>query len=239
MLLHTRFLCLLFLAILTLPSWAQVQAISTDRPDQSDGVYTLPKRSFQLESGITIAKNTALSNTMLRYGLLQGTEFRVAIDAGTTTGIKGLLPLNLSIKQKINAAQGLLPATALLADVTLGPLASRNFSQNKLDYGLKLSFEHEISDALSFCYNVGGSNSLNILNLSGSLAFASSAKTSWFAEYFAELNTLQKEHNIDIGWTTALARGLQMDFAIGHAIFDHDKRLFTTIGLSYCFDDKP
>ena len=34
--------------------------LNTDRPDQSEGVYTLPKDQFQIENGLVLAKKKAV-----------------------------------------------------------------------------------------------------------------------------------------------------------------------------------
>ena len=80
---------------------AQVESINTDRPDQSDGIYTIPKNTFQLENGITITKQTVINNLMLRYGLTPSTEIRLLLNAGKEFKNKGLLPISLSFKQRI------------------------------------------------------------------------------------------------------------------------------------------
>lgn len=43
--------------------------ISTDRPDQSEGVFTMPKGRLQLENGLTIRSKNLTSETFLRYGV--------------------------------------------------------------------------------------------------------------------------------------------------------------------------
>jgi len=43
--------------------------IDADRPDQSDGVYVLPKNRFQLEDGFVYEKEFLSNELMLRYGL--------------------------------------------------------------------------------------------------------------------------------------------------------------------------
>lgn len=55
-LLILSFLCSVLL--LNSDLFAQEAGINTDRPDQSDGVYTVQKKVFQLEYGITAARKT-------------------------------------------------------------------------------------------------------------------------------------------------------------------------------------
>nr|WP_052521875.1 hypothetical protein [Capnocytophaga canimorsus] len=51
-----------------------IEDISTDRPDQSEGVYTLTPNVFQLENGLTFREKSVTDNLMLRYGVIDGTE---------------------------------------------------------------------------------------------------------------------------------------------------------------------
>ena len=53
--------------------------LNTDRPDQSEGVYTLPKGQFQIENGLVFSKEESSDNLMLRYGLITNTELRTAL----------------------------------------------------------------------------------------------------------------------------------------------------------------
>ena len=92
------FIVMLFIVTQSL---AQEESINTDRPDQSDGVYTLTKNKLQIEEGITTWEKYFVNNLMLRYGITRFTEIRLLADAGKVGDLKGLLPLTMSVKQKI------------------------------------------------------------------------------------------------------------------------------------------
>lgn len=81
--------------------FAQTETINTDRPDQSDGVYTVPKHILQLENGFTIANKVFLNNFMLRYGLTNTTEIRLLLDAGKEVMASGLKQVTISAKQRL------------------------------------------------------------------------------------------------------------------------------------------
>lgn len=55
------------LCLVGISAFAQSEAINTDRPDQSDGTYTVPRNVFQIENGLLFANGVALNNFMLRY----------------------------------------------------------------------------------------------------------------------------------------------------------------------------
>ena len=74
--------------------------IVTDRPDQSDGAYVLPKTLIQIENGLLFDNEGFLINFMLRYGWSSNSEVRVALDYGKINRQFSLPPVQLSIKQK-------------------------------------------------------------------------------------------------------------------------------------------
>lgn len=77
---------------------AQEYIISTDRPDQSDGVQIVPKNKFQIENGILFYDETLLNNFMVRYGITNSTEIRPELDAGKAFEQFGLQPVTVNLK---------------------------------------------------------------------------------------------------------------------------------------------
>lgn len=62
------------------------------RPDQSDGVMTVPKKMFQVKEGVLMTKVTFVNNLTLRYGITNSTEIRVLLDCGLEVESHGLQP---------------------------------------------------------------------------------------------------------------------------------------------------
>ncbi len=214
---------------------AQVESINTDRPDQSDGVYTIPKNTFQLENGITIAKQTVINNLMLRYGLTPSTEIRLLLDVGKEFENKGLLPISLSFKQRIIEQKEIIPAMTLVGYVAFEQLASKDFKGNKLPFEIKMAFENEINDKFSIGYNLGTSNQFKELNLSAALGYNITDKISTFVEYFSTLSKNGNEHNIDTGIMYVINPKLQIDIAYAQPIYGLENKPFGTIGIAYSF----
>ena len=214
---------------------AQVESINTDRPDQSDGVYTIPKNTFQLENGITIAKQTVINNLMLRYGLTPSTEIRLLLDVGKEFENKGLLPVSLSFKQRIIEQKEIIPAMTLVGYVVFEQLASKDFKGNKLPFEIKMAFENEINEKFSIGYNLGTSNQFKNLNLSAALGYNITDKISTFVEYFSTLSKNGNEHNIDTGIMYVINPKLQIDIAYAQPIYGLENKPFGTIGIAYSF----
>lgn len=214
---------------------AQVESINTDRPDQSDGVYTIPKNTFQLENGITVAKQKVINNLMLRYGLTPSTEIRLLLDVGKEFENKGLLPISLSFKQRIIEQKEIIPTMTLVGYVAFEQLASKDFKGNKLPFEIKMAFENEINDKFSIGYNLGTSNQFKNLNLSAALGYNITDKISTFVEYFSTLSKNGNEHNIDTGIMYVINPKLQIDIAYAQPIYGLENKPFGTIGIAYSF----
>ncbi|HOZ97004.1 MAG TPA: transporter [Niabella sp.] len=213
----------------------QEPIINTDRPDQSDGVNTVPKSWVQIENGLTFGKKTFINNFMLRYGIAQSTEVRLLLDAGRELGVQGLKPLGLSVKQRLVQQKKLLPAITLVGYLFYEKLAGKRFQGNGLPYEIKLAFENECSDQFSLGYNIGSSNHFQTTSITLGLGYAPLDKLSTFAEYFSAFTSQRPEHNIDIGILFRVSTKLQLDMAGGHSIFDTDHRFFASAGVSYLF----
>lgn len=230
---HLLFIFSLFISANS--AMAQVESINTDRPDQSDGVYTIPKNTFQLENGITIAKQTVINNLMLRYGLTPSTEIRLLLDVGKEFENKGLLPISLSFKQRIIEQKEIIPAMTLVGYVAFEQLASKDFKGNKLPFEIKMAFENEINEKFSIGYNLGTSNQFKNLNLSVALGYNINDKISTFIEYFSTLSKNGNEHNIDAGILYIINPKLQIDIAYAQPIYGLENKPFGTIGIAYSF----
>lgn len=226
-------LIFLTLILATTNCFAQKENINTDRPDQSDGVYTIPKNKFQIENGIILAKDTWLNDFMLRYGLTSSTEIRLAIDVGREAAVKGLKPVSISVKQRIWLQQKIIPSITFVGYATFGKLASKGFRSNEIPYVLELAFENELNDKFTVGYNVGATDEFKDLILTLNFGYSPTDKFSAFAEYFSTIGNMRPEHNWDAGILFVLNPQLQFDIACGHAIAGSDNRFFATFGVSY------
>lgn len=234
--LKLKFVLFLFISLAaTTHCLAQTENINTDRPDQSDGVYTVPKHLFQLEDGVTLAEETFLNNFMLRYGLTSSTEIRLVSDAGRELEAKGFKPLTLSAKQRIMKQRGVLPALTFVGYVAFEKIASPDFQGCQIPVELKLAFENELNDRLSISYNVGTSDEFEALNLTFNFGYSPTNRVSTFVEYFSTFTQSVAAHNVDLGILFVVKPQLQFDLAGGASLDDLGEGLYTTFGVSYIF----
>lgn len=215
--------------------YGQAYTIETDRPDQSDGVSTVPRYMFQVEDGATFERATAINNFMLRFGLTKTTEIRLLADAGRSDYTNGLQPITLSVKQQIVQQKNALPAITFVGYVGFPTLATKNLRPESIPFELKLAFENELTDQVSIGYNIGTSDNFHQMNVTFGVGFAASKNTSLFAEYFSSIQVGMIEHNLDAGLLYLVFPCFQLDFAIGHGIDNSAPRFFGTFGISYLF----
>ncbi len=217
------------------------EPINTDRPDQSDGTYTLPRNAYQLETGLTYGKegnHYLLHDIMLRYGLTSKTELRLLVDYGRVNSKTGIMPVGISFKRQIISAHSWIPDISAIGYVRLPMLGTNNFKPDKIPATLLLAFQNDISEKLSIGYNLGssldGESTRKNWILTASMGYSSSRIFSFFIEYFSQFtDSARPEHNIDIGAMWLLEDDLQLDIAIGSTIFDSDRNQFITTGISY------
>lgn len=234
----------LFLSFAYRATSQATEPVNSDRPDQSDGTYTLPKKFYQLETGFTYGKENGsyiFHNTMLRYGLTSKTEFRFLLDYGKSNGETGIMPVGVSIKHQIVSPKGWLPDITAVGYLRLPFLATNNFRPDKIPASLLLAFQNDLSDKLSVGYNFGssfdGESADNDWIFTISAGFAPTEVLSFFAEYFSQFSNASKPaHNMDVGAMWLLKNNLQLDMAIGSTLFKDIKNRFITIGVTYRFN---
>ena len=229
------FIVMLFIVTQSL---AQEESINTDRPDQSDGVYTLTKNKLQIEEGITTGENYFVNNLMLRYGITRFTEIRLLADAGKIGDLKGLLPLTMSVKQKIMEQKKWLPALTFVGYVSFQKLAAKEFRGNKIPYELKLAFENELNEKFTISYNAGVSDEFEKFNYTFNIGYSPLNKVSVFAEYFATTTKSDTQHNADAGILFLIHPKFQIDIACGHSIADSESRFLLPLDYPICFKNQ-
>ncbi|HEX2609115.1 MAG TPA: transporter, partial [Flavisolibacter sp.] len=134
----------LFLAFLLQSVEAQQSdKIETDRPDQTESPYVVPKKWLQFESGFNYEKdkegyNTFVHPTLLsKLGLSSRFELRLITEVLTvqsppiipfgTVSQTGLLPVQLGGKIALFEEKGARPKTSLIFHTTIPKIASSKF----------------------------------------------------------------------------------------------------------------
>ena len=232
-----------------LNSFAQVQDISTDRPDQSNTPQLVPKGALQVEtgflvekdnSGATVTKNFTYNNTLLRFGINQNFEMRLnTLYQGSSTSsdintIQGFGPLSVGMKIKLSDKNGFWPQTSFITHINLRS-GSNEFKPSYLSNDLTLSCAHDLSERWSLTYNGGfawnGESPEAVLFYAVSAGFNISEKFSLFAESYAFIQN-KYDPRVDAGLTYRITPLVQFDVSGGLTLSAINSSQFLSTGLS-------
>ena len=252
---------LTFIALAT-AAWAQADKqpqIITDRPDQTESPFVMPRGYFQLETGAIFShrksndikfKSKVYNTTLLRYGLndvvevrliqnLEGAKNKYSDGSEVTVGAE-LSPTYLGAKFALAEEKGALPQIAFLAHIG-GPVFTDQRTGFLTDF--RFNFQHTLSDRFTLGYNLGGAwsddfntfQSLYTLVLGHSI----SSKLGAFLELYGFFpESSQPDHQIDGGFTYLVSSDIQIDLYGGFGLSEESPDGILGFGLSWRFPKK-
>jgi hypothetical protein len=234
--------------------------IVTDRPDQTESSWTIPKHRVQIESGFLFQtteldgftlNETVYQGTLIRYGLLDNFELRVATiysetelkvpegstdTAGITTGFE---PLIIGFKILIVEEKGWIPRMSFVGSMIIPEAASKEKQVPHYAPSFRFTGEYTIKEWVSFGFNVGTDWSEfeadAIGYLSGVFNFAVLPWLGAFAEYYAYLpgGGSDIQQNLDGGFTFPVRHNLQFDASAGIGLSEESPDYFVAAGFSW------
>jgi hypothetical protein len=159
------------------PSYKQ-STIATDRPDQTESPFLVPKGRFQIETGAWIEidkndtsrfKNSVYNTTLWKYSISDHFEFRLITEiinekeykiksSGDSLKSKygGFNSVAIGSKIFICEENGMIPKISLISHIQLPYFGARNFKPSYLAPRFRFLFQHTLSERLAFSYNLGG-----------------------------------------------------------------------------------
>jgi hypothetical protein len=237
----------LFLICLSCNNIFGQEPIQTDRPDQTEGVFIVPKNYLQIESGFNLEKNKNTENTyflpttLLKFGLCKNFEFQTEINAFSSEERKyGILPISLGFKLNLLKEKGVLPEIALIGRFMFKDLATNQFKGNENLPMFRFSFQNTITDKFSIGYNLGMQWEENVSKPSYvftlSNGYAISDSFSIFAEFFNSTNEKKNKQIVDVGFVKQLNDNFILDFAIGKHFNNEEQDFYALIGFTTRFN---
>lgn len=162
----------IFILLVFIGSTAAAQMterLETDRPDQTESPYIVPLHFFQGEFGFNLVNNKndvrqlVLPNSLLKYGLTNRFELRLAISPYTeelqdiSSKKKSFLlePVELGTKIRLFEEKGLRPKTSLIVHIGLPFAGSHVFRSVPLVYAATFTLQNTLSEAVALGYNLG------------------------------------------------------------------------------------
>lgn len=232
--------------------YAQLSKIDTDRPDQTESAFTVPKNWLQFELGLNFQRNEPSDNEFLvptlltKYGISKRVELRLISSLrryrsydtnGKAVYQKGIEPLELGTKIALAEEKGWLPKTTLLFHVVLPTLASKDLRADKLAPNFRFSMQNTITKKMALGYNLGaewdGFNNEPGWVYTISPGFDLSEKWYAYIEAFGVVSKLESpQHNIDGGAAYYINPNFKVDISSGFGISKAAPAWYLAVGAS-------
>lgn len=168
----SKYLLALFLTCLASLHFYGQERIDTDRPDQTESAFTVPKGWMQLELGLQKEKwetsprniySYTLPTLLTKYGISKRWELRL-ITEYNRWGEKnrmfrdtiGLLPVQLGFKVNLVEGKGIIPRVSLIYHTAFNRIASKLARQGSfLSPEFRFTLQNQLADGIALGYNVG------------------------------------------------------------------------------------
>jgi hypothetical protein len=247
-----RCIILFFIFMSTVILHAQdIAPLQADRPDQTETPSIVPVGFFQIEAGVSKTfyadrlSSISLPAMLIKYGLTDRFEFRCEFEkmkqeANNVTLSRGYLPLNIGFKVALWNEKKWIPNTSFIFHYGLPFTASSDYKPLSQYNTFRFLMQHNLTDKLSFSYNLGAewsgftSAATGIYTVSASYAFTD--KLGMYLEAYGFNSEDEKgEHLMDAGITYLVTNDVLLDFEGGTGIANSPQRYFIGAGLSFRF----
>jgi len=243
---------LLFSLFISLKLFAQ-EKIDTDRPDQTESAYTVPKGFFQGELGFVKEKlpfgnDWTLPTLLAKYGVSDKFELRLIVEyvrQGNGQKLKkdtfGLLPVQFGMKVNLLEEKGLRPRISLISHLSFNKFASRMARNGTfLSANFRFTFQNSISDNVAIGYNLG----MEWEDFKESPIYAYTFAPGfnlgerWYA-YVEAFGFISKDfpdqHSVDAGIAYYVNDNLKIDASAGVGLSTYAPDHYYGIGVSWRF----
>jgi hypothetical protein len=245
---------LLIVFILTLNNIAilaqDLPSIQTDRPDQTECPFIVPKNYLQFENGFSYEKNTKDSNeyvipsTLTKFGINDHFELRLiteyVIQNEDLDKVSGIVPVLIGFKARLFEEKGIIPLTSFIGHLSLPKLASKNLKADYYTPEFRFTMQHTLSEKQTLSYNLGAEwdgispEPTFIYTLTTGYSF--SEKISGYIEFYGFIPQIQKtDHRFDAGLNYLLNTNHQLDISGGIGLSETSPDYFMALGYSFRF----
>jgi hypothetical protein len=230
------------------------EKIETDRPDQTETPFTVPKGWWQFEVGLTKEKLSygslyTLPTILSKYGVSE--KFELRLITGYTshyttkfTDTFGLSPVQVGFKLGLVEEQGIIPKISFIAHTGLSRLASKYYRGSSFFApNFRFTMQHSLSDRVGLGYNLGAEwgdtrdNPIWIYTLAPGFNIGE----NWYA-YIEAFGYIQSrkyaEHNFDGGIAYFLTDNTKLDLSAGVGLINSSLKHYIAAGFSFRIPSK-
>jgi len=222
--------------------------IQTDRPDQTECPFIVPKNYFQMENGFSSEHNTYKTDvylhpsSLLKYGVNDQWELRMITEITSVhhgdQKESGLKPVKIGFKTKMTEENGIIPKISFIGHLSIPDFASEEFQSLYYAPTFRFTLQHSLSDKLSLGYNLGGewygftAEPTFIYTLTTGYSindkFGSYLEIYGFFPQFAE-----SDHRVDGGINYLLNENFLLDLSGGAGLTSNAPEYYVALGISF------
>jgi hypothetical protein len=230
------------------------ERIDTDRPDQTESVFTVPLHYFQGELGFGEESFTGRNYHIVhpaflfKYGIAKRVELRLEgnllsdylrilpNDARHTA--TGFEPIELGTKVMLIEEKGLRPKTSLIVHVGL-PFTGYDYDhEQNLFPSFRFLFQHTLSERIGLGYNLGAEWDGYSSHPAWTYTISPNVNIGkkWYAyiEAFGVFHSDHgTEHQLDGGFAYYLSNNTKIDLSAGFGLGNSPLRHYTSLGFSF------
>lgn len=242
-----------------------LEAIITDRPDQTEAPTLTPVGFIQIEIGAQTefdknkenreeSQNTLFNTTLWKYGVSKNIELRLITEyAGekikynafdnstkTTSLYSGFNPISVGTKIAIQKEHGIIPDISLISHLELPYFGAERYKPKNIIPRFRFLFAHTLNDRFTFSYNLGAEWESESTATTGiytaSLGISLIKNLSMFVEGYGFLReNTAPDHRLDGGFTYVIKNNVQLDCSGGIGLTENAPDYFVSAGLSFRF----
>jgi Putative MetA-pathway of phenol degradation len=245
------FISALFFSYLTTIKSQTIDPIATDRPDQTECPFIVPKGFIQAENGLVYEKINATNSVMVhpstlwKYGISENLEFRLITEIISEKALNlpktiGLTPITIGFKTKIANENGLLPLVSFIGHLGIPNWASSEFQTNYFAPSFRFTMQHTLSEKFTLAYNLGaewdGETPHTTFIYTLTSGFSITQKLGAYIEFYGFAPQQQKaDHRFDGGLTYLINPNIMMDISGGFGLTENAPINYLSFGFSYRF----
>jgi hypothetical protein len=222
--------------------------IQTDRPDQTECPFIVPKNHLQIENGFLIENLNSTErtyffpSTLWKFGINEKVELRLISEITSEQKInetkKGLNPITFGFKLNILNEKGIIPKTSLITHLRSIKIGSRNLNSTYLAPSFRFTMQHQLSKKTTLGYNIGkewdGETPKPIDIYTLTIGYSFNPKLSGYMEFFGYRQNIKKwNHQMDFGFTYLLKTNFMVDISSGFELLKNTPIYYLSLGCSY------
>lgn len=250
--------CILLLLINFACLYTKAQEkIETDRPDQTESAFIVPKDYFQFEFGFNREQdkqqgistvNYIHPTSLLKYGINENAELRLEFQPftfrektnNTKTSGTLLTPVEVGLKLKLLEERSIIPKTSLIIHTTVPPFSSKRYHYLDPAANFRFAMQNTLSEKWALGYNAGmewdGETSVPTYIYTFAPGFEINDKWSGYFEVFGFIKKDEApQHSIDGGLYYFPSNNVKLDVSAGFGLTKEAPDFYVALGLSFRF----